>query len=276
MNANPEERKSPLVTATGLQVAEVATTAFDGESIRLEPVDRDDLPPHENATAAGDGLNVSGPVDGPVQLELGVDADDETVDLWHHDGSVWETVEEDLAVSGGAVEMSVDRNGTYATGTEADGSDGIGDDSDGSDGSDDSGDDSDSSDGTGDDFRDGSDLSDDETATPTQTRTPSDGDGVKDTPTTTPADSDDEKTETPTDSNGSTDCGCTASDDEDDETTSADETTASPQDHQQADGTTADGQTTDGDDSLADGPGFGPVVALVALVGGALLMRWRG
>lgn len=276
VNANPEESKSPLVTASGLQIGQTGTAAFDRESVRLEPVDRDDLPPREDATATGDGLNVSGPVDGPVQLELGVDADDETVDLWRHDGAGWETVEGDLGVSGGTVEAAVDRNGTYATGTETDDSGGTGDDSDDSDGSqdgtDDSGDDSDGTDGSDDSGEDSD---------------PSDGDGGKSTPTQTPSDGDDEKdgkTDTPTDSKDSSDCCSTGDGDDggtDDVSTSADEPTDSAE-RQQTDETedeaTADADTEDTDDddgSLADGPGFGPVVALVALLAGALLMRRR-
>ncbi|QLD91182.1 right-handed parallel beta-helix repeat-containing protein [Natronomonas salina] len=282
VNANPEESKSPLVTATGLQVGQSATTAFDEESVRLEPVDRDDLPPREDATATGDGLNVSGPVDGPVQLELGVDADDETVDLWRHDGTGWETVEEDLAVSDGTVETSVDRNGTYATGTETDDSGGTGDDSDDSDGSED-----DSQDGT-DDTGDDSDGTDD-TGDSGEDSDPSDDNGDKSTPTQTPSDDDGEKdgkTDTPTDSKDSSDCGCSAADGDDGESdensTSTDEPTDSADDQQQTDETedetTADADTQDTDDddgSQADAPGFEPVVALVALLAGALLARRR-
>ena len=264
------------VSASELRVGPSATTSFQNESVTLEPADREALPTRDGGSAAGDGLNVSGAVVGPLTLELGVDADDDTVDLWRHDGTRWETVGEDLVVTNGTVESSVDRNGTYAPGTAAD-------DRNDTDDGDAPGDDQDDTDGT-------------VTPTPTSSDgdgdrpspTPIDTDGEKDTPTQTPSDEDDEKekndgkTDSPTDSN----CGCPSSDGDDgseDESTPADETTRSPEDHhQQADETddeTASGdgaQTEDADDgSFGAGPGFGPVGALLALLGSALLVRRR-
>lgn len=57
-------------------------------------------------------------MEGPVDLELGVEPDDDTVELWLDDGSEWKTVEGDTPVTDVSVETAVDRNGTYAPGTD--------------------------------------------------------------------------------------------------------------------------------------------------------------
>lgn len=105
----------PSVTASDLDVGPAATTAFENESIDLEPVAADALPVLPAAeSAAGDALGVSGDVDGEIDLELDVEADAERVDLWRYDGTDWGVVETDRAVTGGAIEATVERNGTYA------------------------------------------------------------------------------------------------------------------------------------------------------------------
>lgn len=267
------------VTATDLAVGPSATTTFESERLDLEPVDRDALPDlPDDKSAAGDGLNVSGVVDGPVDLTL--DADDDNVDLRRHDGDGWETVAEDLDASDGTVEASDVENGTYAPVASDDG--------DGSDGTDDSDGDGDDTDGdtggTGADDADGTSADEDDDSD-TDTQTPSDQEKSKATPT----ESDDNyKSGSSTDGSGTEES--TATDEPtatDDGTATAsptadgESTSSSDSDRQQAENETDGSTATDGDASanegddegsaIGDGPGFGAIAAIVALLASALL-----
>lgn len=275
------------ITADGLQVGSSATTAFEEETIRLEPVDRGSLPERENGTAAGDGLNVSGNVSGPVDLELDVDTDDETVDIWRHAGSGWETVTEDRPVTNGSIDATVEDEGLYAPGTNEEEQDDVGD-SDGGDGEQDGTEESGSQgDETSPDGEDGEQTDTDGT----EDDVPTDTDGEKDkhTPTSTPTDEDDETADEPGDGS----CGCpsdSATPDGQDgtETSTADKSTSgeagteSPaSDLQQDDESGDDGaeeEPSDGgsDDAVpADGPGFTGLTAIIALLAVALLAHRR-
>lgn len=112
-----EQPRGSSITASDLQFGDVelsATTDFENESLNVDSYSEDELPAlPENVSAAGDGIEFS-PIDDEVELELEIETDDETVDLWRHDGEEWETVAEDLTVSDGSIETTVSENGTYA------------------------------------------------------------------------------------------------------------------------------------------------------------------
>jgi PGF-CTERM protein len=243
-------------SATALVVGDSASADFSDESVALEPVPREDLLPRENGDAAGDGIETSG-VEASVDLELAVDTDGDSVDLWRYDGSSWTTEEEDVPVNDGRIEVAVDRDGTYAPGTTQ---------------SDDS----------------GADPTPTRTTTPTATA--SDDDETDPTPTATPTatESGDEATET--DSGGGFVGGSgSGSDDTPTETatptdspTATSTTEALPAGTTEQNGTgtetadeTTETETETEEDAAGDGPGFGPVVALAALLASALLIRRR-
>lgn len=283
VNAQVDEDFGTPINASNLHVGPSATTHFQNEPLTLDSIPSENLPARADGSPAGDGLEVGGDVTGPIHLELDVDTDDDTVDLWRYDGSDWETVEENLSVTDGSIETSVDRNGTYAPGTAGESSDSNNDQEDNSDGTgddaDDSEDDSEQSDDSQDDSDDESKEADDSQDGSEDNSDPSDKDGEKDTPT---------PTETPSDGSSSN-CGCSTADDSDDpngtnESTPVGETTASPEsDHQQSreNGTDVSGDNgsqpdeDETDESLADGPGFTAIGALVALLAIVLLVRRR-
>ena len=281
------------ITATDLTVGSSARTAFEDEAIRLEPVDRDDLPDREGGTVVGDALNVSGNVTDAVDLELDVDTDHESLDLWRHDGDGWETVEEDLDASDATAEATVDSTGTYAPGTETDDQDDSDDQDEGDDSDDSTDDDPDDSEDDGSADEPSDQDGDKKKHTPTPTPSDKDGDKGEDTETPTETDSDGSSsggsssgssgssgssstaTDTPTATSTPTDTGTA---------TPAEEATESPDSDQQQDDEDAtatddavDGdEATDDDDAvLADGAGFTPAAALVALLASALLIRRR-
>jgi PGF-CTERM protein len=293
------------VTAESLDVGPSATTTFENEAIDLEPVDREDLPSRDEGTAVGDGLNVSGDVDGPIDLELDVETDHDTVDLWRHDGDAWETVAEDLAVSDGTIEATVEGNSIYAPGTddtedgEQDGSED--EEQDGSDGSEDETDETDEGD-TGeeetDETEDRASDKDGEKSAATPSPTPTDKDGEKDHGGDSDASSDSSESSNESDA-GDSSGSSSSTDDTDSPTptpspTAADEHTevSESEKHAQDDPGETDGvdgddgeaaaaageEGDDGDDegpSLGEGPGFTGVAALVAVLGSALLLRRR-
>ncbi|QLD90810.1 right-handed parallel beta-helix repeat-containing protein [Natronomonas salina] len=260
-------------SASGLTIGDSAAAAFSNESVALEPVEQDSLPDRADGDAAGDGMAVEGDV-GSVDLELGVTTGDDTVDLWRHDGSEWSTVDTDIPVSDGSIVVSVGNAGTYAPGTTAG----------------------------------------EETATPTQTASPtttstatdsgpapaatetpgsgpgpsSDGNGDTDsTPTATEAAPSNPNPTPITTGTAGVDTATPAATDAPVETAVVGGTDTATEDGgtDSTEGTatsTDDEDTTNGatspepaDDTENDGPGFGPLVAIGALLVSAVLARRR-
>lgn len=243
-------------TARRFQIGPTTNVSLNSRSVALEPVAHGDLPAApENRTLLGDGVNATGS-EGPVGMTFDVDTDAETAEVWRHDGVDWTRIGETEVDNGTVTKFSSD-DGVFAVALEGD--------------------------ETG---------SDDEAPTPTPTETESetgssgsggssgssggsdggssgegsfdDSGGLLDTDTPTP---------TPTATATAT---ATATDDEDDSNDTDDGT--------ETDDGTAGGDEVDGTDddveeesgfAIGDGPGFGAIVAILALLATALLAHRR-
>jgi PGF-CTERM protein len=235
--------------ARGLQVAPSTSTSFNSGPVALEPVAREDLPaPPENRTFVGDGLNVTASEMG-IGMTFDVEGED-AVEAWRHDGDEW-VLEGEVPVENGTAEKYNGAVGIFAPAVV-----------------DDSG-----------------SESGDETATPTPTATPTDTESASDSDDASP-DVDvsgggihtAEETPTPTPNATATPTV----------TATATPTATATATENASDGTSGDGvaaaqaddESDDADDeesgfAIADGPGFGVVAAVLALLAGTLLAHRR-
>lgn len=272
------DARGGLAHADDLEVNQSAVVAFENEPIALGTVDRAELPDAGNATVVSDGLTVEGSLDGSIEAELTVETDDDTVEVWRDDGDQWTTVAENVSVSNDSIQHTVIESGTYAAveaaAEESEESE-ESDETDESDESEESDEDSDAEE---------SDESDDSSSSSGSSSSSYSGGGssydsssgssseggilATATPTPTPTET---ATETPTE---------TATEEpEPEETESADET----DEGDESDDDVAAAQEVDEDEdadeddggSLADGPGFGGLAALLALLASAGLLYRR-
>jgi PGF-CTERM protein len=248
------DARGGVAHADDLEINQTAFVAFENEPIAVDGVNRAALPDTGNATAVGDGLAVEGDVDGTIEAELTAETDRDAVAVWRHDGDQWEAVAENVSVTNETVQHSIIENGTYAAVESADQES---EESDADDADETDGDDSSSggysgtsggsgSSGSSSGSSSGGGVITTETPTPTATEEP--------TPTAT-----EEPTETP----------------EEDSEGNESETTEESSNEDVAAAEEADeGEDEDGS-SLADGPGFGGLAALLALLASAGLLSRR-
>ena len=274
------DARAGLSTAEDLDFNQTVITAFEDEAIAAETVDSDELPGRsDNATAAGDGLEVVGSVQGQVEMVFDVETDEDTVEVRRHDGEDWTTVAENVSVNNGTVEYTADASGTFAAVESADEQEDAdegeetdeGDESDSSDDETDDGDEDDSSSGSGSSST-SSGYSGSSTSSGSSGSSSSDRGGpLASTPTPTPTEEPTE-TESETDEDGASE----TSDDEHDGDADEDETAEQDDDDDVAAAQEPDEDDTDDEGgSLADGPGFTALAALLALVASAALAQRR-
>ena len=108
-----DARDGNRLTASGLRIGDDTTFAFEKEELSLDTIRQADLPEFpEGNRAVGDGTEIEDADSLEATFECDeADVDGDGVELWHHDGDEWSTVE---AFDADSLEIELSEDGVYA------------------------------------------------------------------------------------------------------------------------------------------------------------------